>query len=277
MARTRSFSTKRRPDSLSPVLLLAASLLLAPAASAAPERTEELRKGLAAPGTLRSVFFIGGMSCRACTLIIDRHLNEREGVHWARFNYPLRLFTVYHDPARAGVAAIERMIAATGELRARLLESEPAAGQAPGRAGAVASWKGGSMSRPEAEAAPVPFAATLADNMIDEGSEEWNQVVYEIAGEAVRNRILRAAAAGDGYHPPAGKVDLPAVIAKDFYWPVERLAPTPEEAAVALFVREKVILGDEGKEGRERFDDWLLGVWKDLRLDFRGEILELER
>ena len=48
-----------------------------------------------------------------------------------------------------------------------------------------------------------------------------------------------------------------------------------DEAASARFLREKVILGDESEAGRKRFDDWLLGLWREINFDFRGEALEI--
>ena len=56
---------------------------------------------------------------------------------------------------------------------------------------------------------------------------------------------------------------------------MDLLPLTPEEAAVARFVREKVVAGDESEEGLVRFDTWLLALWKDLGFDYRGEIVEL--
>ena len=70
-------------------------------------------------------------------------------------------------------------------------------------------------------------------------------------------------------------VQIPAVVAKDFYWPTELLPTTADEAATARFLREKVILGDESEAGRGRFDDWLLELWQEINIDFRGEALEL--
>ena len=261
---------------------LAAALSLLPAhasgqADPEPDRTARLAAALEAPGTLRSVFFIRGMSCRACTMLIDRALNVEEGIYWARFNYPLRLFTAYHDPGKVRVQDLEKRISATGELKAVLLESAPAAGAlAPGKAG-IASWKGGSLGAGEAEEAFRFFEQTVRSNMIEPEMDEWKQVSYEIFGEEARNRIFKEQARRSGYGPSPGAVDLPMFIAKDFYWPVGHLPATAEEGAVARFIGETVTGGREDGEGRGLFDEWLLGLWKEIGLDFRGEALELKR
>lgn len=243
--------------------------------SASADRTAGLRRVLEDPATLRSVFFIKGMSCRACTIIIDRHLMQKEGVHWERFNYPLRLLFIYHDPRQFPVSAAKDFIDATGELTAVLLESRPVKELRPEKGAAVATWKGGSLSPGEAKEARSPFEKSILDYMIEEGTNEWNQVAFEIAGEAVRIRIFRALAEAEGFQGDSGGVEQPVVLAKDFYWPLEMLPLTDEEAMVARYIRENILLGDETEIGRERFDKWLFELWKEIALDFRGEGLEL--
>ncbi len=262
--------------------LFAAALSIPPGATPGraegePDRTARLAEALGAPGALRSVYFIRGMSCRACTMLIDRSLNGEEGIYWARFNYPLRLFTAYHDPGRVSSADLEKRISVTGELEAVHLESEPAGEALRGAKGSVASWKGGSLGSGEAEEAFRGFEETIRKYMIEPGMDDWKQVSYEIFGEEARSRILGERARKSGYGPSPGKVDIPVFVSKDFYWPVERLAPTPEEAAVARFLREKVIDGREDEKGKELFDDWLLALWREIGFEFRGEAMELQR
>jgi hypothetical protein len=208
-------------------------------------------------------------------MLVDRSLNKEEGIFWARFNYPLRIFTVVHDPGKYSGAALEKFIAQPGELSLVPLESGPAADYRYREGDPVVSWTGGHLNLEEARAASRPFEKTIEDFGIANGSEDWAQVVYEIAGEESRNRILLAMALAGGFGMGAGKTEIPVVVAKDFYWPTELLPPTADEAAVARLLREKVILGDESEAGRERFDDWLLELWREVDLDFRGEALEL--
>jgi hypothetical protein len=257
------------------VLVGLCAILTLPAPSAASQdRSASLRRAYSAEGAVRSVYFVRGMNCRACTIIIDRVLNGMEGVYWARFSYPVRLLTVYSDPSKASAAAVEELIRSSEKLELVLLESGAAADYAPGEGDPVASWKGGSISLAEARELPARFKPMLDAYSLESGTAEWNQVVYEIVSEAVRGRILLTAAGENGYSPGQGGGELPVFISKDFYWPVELLPLTPEEAAVGTFIREKVVGGDESAEGLVRFDDWLLSLWKDLGFDYRGEILE---
>jgi hypothetical protein len=256
-------------------VVLCAVLALAAAAEASPDRTASLRRALSAEGAVRNVYFVRGMNCRACTIIIDRVLNGMEGVYWARFSYPVRLLTVYSDPAKVSGSAVEKPITSSDKLELELLESGAAGDYAPREGDPVASWRGGSISLAEARELPGRFREMLDAYSLQPGAKEWDQVVYEIVSETVRGRILLVTAAENGYSPGKGGGDLPVFISKDFYWPVELLPLTPEEAAVGSFVREKVIAGDESEKGLERFDGWLLGVWKDFNFDYRGEIIEL--
>lgn len=254
---------------------LCAFFSLTAAAEASPDRTTSLRQAFSAAGAVRSVYFVRGMNCRACTIIIDRVLNGMEGVYWARFSYPVRLLTVYSDPAKASAASVEELIRSSEKLELVLLESGAAADYAPGEGDPVASWKGGSISLAEAREMPGRFKPMLDAYSLEPGAPEWNQVVYEIVSEAVRGRILLTAAVENGFSPDQGGGELPVFISKDFYWPVELLPLTPEETAVGAFIREKVVDGDESEKGLVRFDIWLLNLWKDLGFDYRGEILEL--
>lgn len=249
----------------------------ATAAPAAAARSNGLTTAWSDPAASRSVFFLHGMACRACTFLIDRALASRKGVFWARFNYPLRLLVVYHDPSIWPVSGVKEFIDQSGELSATLLESLAARSVQPGGDDPAASWSGGTLSRVEAGKAPARFEETLGAMMIERGTEEWAQIAYEIAGEEVRTRIFLALARAGGYAEGASPVELPVVISKDFYWPVELLPLTADEAAIARFIRQEVIRGDETEVGRERFDDWLLDLWKKAALDFRGEILEVTK
>ena len=105
-------------------LLVFLSLSLADP-SAAASRAERYREGLNDPAAVRSVYFVRGMSCRACTMLIDRKLNSEEGIYWARFNYPLRIFTVVHDPGKC----VEQQILALGAVHPAGLEQDPRAFQ----------------------------------------------------------------------------------------------------------------------------------------------------
>ena len=244
--------------------------------SAAASRADRYREGLSDPAAVRAVYFVRGMACRACTMLIDRKLNAEEGIYWARFNYPLRIFTVVHDPGKYSGASLEKLIAAPGELTLVLLKSERLAASMYGEGDPVVTWTGGSLSLEEARTSSRPFEKTIEDFGIEKGSEDWAQVAYEIAGEETRNRIILARALAGGFGKMGvGEEEIPVMVAKDFYWPTELLRPTADEAAAARFLREKVILGDEAEAGRERFDDWLLGLWREIALDFRGEALEL--
>ncbi len=256
-------------------LMASRSPCFAPASSAGTDRSEGLRRAWSEESAHRSVFFIRGMSCRACTMLIDRKLSRQEGVYWQRFNYPLRLMVLYHEPSVYSAEMFITFMAGTGELTAELMESRPAMDARPEKGDPAARWKDGALSLAEAREAPGPFEETLKGAMIEGGTEEWHQVAYEIAGEEVRNRIFRSLAVDAGYGNRGGKVDMPQVTAKDFYWPVERLPLTADEMAVARYLLHEVLGGEESEAGRERFDDWLRSLWKEKALDFRGEVLEI--
>jgi hypothetical protein len=216
------------------------------------------------------------MSCRACTIILDRTLNGQDGIYWARFNYPIRQLVVFHDPGKFDAAAVEAFIDQTGKLNAVPMASGKAVGFAKSRGTTVADWQGGSLSLADGLASPEPFLDGLRAYLVERGTEDWNQVVYEIAAEKARNRIFRDEAKKSGYVAGQAGGDMPVVISKEFYWPVERMALTAEEAAVARFVSEKVIMGDEGEEGTKRFDSWLEDLWRERAFEYRGEFLELQ-
>jgi len=147
------------------VALLVLFLPVRFAAAEPPARLAGLTRAWKDPNAVRSVFFIHGMSCRACTMLLDRRLSTTAGLFWARFNFPLRTLTVYHDPRALPTRTIVQFVA-------------------------------------------------------------------------------------------------------------EARQPTPAEAGVARFLLEKIMFGDEGSEGRARFDDWLLALWREASLDYRGEYLE---
>lgn len=257
--------------------LLAVLFVFAPVRASAAQRSARaprIEAGAAAQGALRSVFFVEGMSCRACTLILDRRLAEMEGVYWARFNYPLRLFTAYHDPAMVSVDAMGDFVNAHEELDAVHMESLPAS-EAFRPGGEIAAWEGNVFSEAEARDLPAKFKKGLEDYMIDEGMPEWHQVIYEITGEEIRNRILIGLAKEKGFSG-SDKTALPFVVAKDFYWPSDRLDPTADESAMAKFVVQEILGGTEGKDAIERFDNWLLAFYRKQDFVFRGENLELK-
>lgn len=256
---------------------LALTFFLAGASGAAQPRRNRLPAAWSSPGAVRSVLFVRGMTCRACTMLLDRSLNASAGVLWARFNFPLRLLVVYHDPKTAPLSTITTLVSSAGELRAETVHSGPAGRFAPGGKGPIASWKGGALTRGEAKSTLDRFAASLRNIGIDEGSDELDQFSYEILGEEVRTRVLKASAAAAGFGTGPPGTTLPTVIPREFYWPADALDPTPEEAGIARYLREKVLLGDEGEKGRARFDDWLLALWLKTELEFFGEHLELKR
>lgn len=210
-------------------------------------------------------------------MLLDRRLSTADGVLWTRFNFPLRLLTVYHDPRVLPDGTVVQFVAETGELRAELLGSLPASRYAPVGAPAAATWKGGALPLAEARGLPRRFLPTLKQNLLEEGDAEYAQVIYEIVGEGVRDRIFQARAAAAGYASGPPETRLPSVVPRDFYWPAEARRPTPAEAGVARFLLEKVMLGDEGDEGRARFERWLLALWREAGLDYRGEYLETEK
>jgi hypothetical protein len=254
---------------------LAVAVLGASPAEGLSLRTAGLRRAISDAGAVRNVYFVRGMNCRACTLILDRNLNEMDGVLWARFAYPARLLTIYLDPGQISASRVEEMINFSGKLNLVLLASGPARDYAAAEGVPVGAWKGGSLSLTEAREAPKRFLSMLEAYMIEPGTDDWHQVLFEISAEEMRNRIFLARAREEGYTPGAAGGELPVFISKDFHYPVELMPLTPEEAAVARYVRERVIEGDESEEGMKKFDSWLLALWKDLGLDFRGEILEL--
>ena len=261
--------------------LALAGTLLAHAAGAGPleaadapaRRAAGLPSAWRDPQAARTVFFVGGMSCRACTMLLDRKLAEMEGVYWARFNFPLRLLIVYHDQRTVSTAALRDLVS-QGELRAEMTESYPASGYHPERRVRVASWRGGGVALEEARGIPARFEASLKAQGIDPGDAEHDQIAGEIIGEEVRRRILSERATAAGYASGPVETVLPPVLAREFYYPAEALRPTPGEAGIALFLKEKVMLGDDGEQGRARFDSWLRSLWKEVRLDFRPEYLE---
>lgn len=248
-----------------PWIALGALLLAAPTPAASPDG---LRRAWGDPAAVRSTFFVEGMTCRACTLMLDLHLNRTPGVYWARFNYPLRLLTVYHDPRKASSSSVAAVVDKAGELTAVALGSRPAARFAPGPKAPLAAWKGGSVAKGEARAILTPFQASLREQLGD--SAERPQVEYEILGEAVRHRILLGLARKAG-HRKDSAASLPEVVAKDFYWPEDRLALTPDEAAVAAFLHRSVLTARTEEQRRRDFDAWLLDLWRSIDLDFRGE------
>jgi len=254
---------------------LCAVVVLSAPAAASPDRTASLRQAFSAERAVRSVYFVRGMNCRACTIIIDRVLNGMDGVYWARFSYHVRLLTVYSDPAKISASEVEELIMSSDKLELVVLESGAAGDYEPRDGIPVAAWKGGALSLAEARRAPGRFQEMLDAYSLEPGAPEWNQVVYEIVSESVRGRILLAVAGENGYPPGKAGGDLPVFISKDFYWPVELLPLTAEEAAVSSFVRETVVAGDESEDGLMRFDTWLLALWRDIGFDYRGEIIEL--
>lgn len=223
-------------------------------------------------GAARSVFFIEGMTCRACTMLLDRKLNTAKGVYWARFNFPLRLLTVYHDPKTYPTANVEKLMDGSSELRALHLASAPAASFKPGKSTPLASWKGGKVEGSGAGRILDPFREYLAKEMGE--SDEKTQVFYEILGEAVRTRILAALAAKEGFRGETRLEELPRPIIKDFYWFKEIAAPSREDRAIAEFLGKKVLTGTPDAE-MKLFDGFLSDLWKKSALDFRGEFLEI--
>lgn len=259
-------------------VVIAASLVLAGAASATAgggRRAASLQEAWADPAAMRSVLFVRGMTCRACTLLLDRRLAATPGIYWSRFNYPLRLFVVHHDPKTASLRSIRELIGSTGELATEVLATGPSASFGPAGDTDFVSWKGGAVGPREARGIPERFLADLDANGFERGQNEFDQVLYEILGEEVRNRVFASRAAAAGYRAGPAGTPLPTVVAREFYYPESELETGPAEAGVARFLLERVLLGDEGEAGRERFDSWLLQLWREIGLDFRGEYLEV--
>lgn len=152
-----------------------------------------------------------------------------------------------------------------------LLETRPAGALRPAAKAPLASWKGGSLSPPRPRDLLKPFVAVLDRDLGPAPNDERTQVEYEILGEAVRAALLLRQAEAAGFAPGAGGGDLPAVVAKDFYWPQDLREPSPQEAAVGRFLRARVL--GAGEE-RAAFDRWLGELWRTVGLDFRGELLD---
>lgn len=250
-------------------IVLFAFLVAGSAQAASPDG---LRKAWADPTAVRSTFFIEGMSCRACTMMLDLNLNRTPGILWARFNYPLRLLTAYHDPKKVSSDTIVASVAKAKELKAVFLESRPAARFKPGPKGSLAAWKGGTVGAKEATAILKPFETSLREQLGD--SAERSQVEYEILGEVVRNRILLGFARKAGYTGKGQPGALPEVVAKDFYWPEKLLPLTSDEASLAAFLNGEVLMAKAEEQRRKDFDAWLLRLWRKIDIDFRGEVAE---
>jgi copper chaperone CopZ len=251
--------------------ILSVFLLVAVAASSMAADAAGLDKALAAPGTLRSVFFVQGMSCRACTTILEKRIANTPGVLWSRFNFPLRLLTVYHDPRSVSRDGISALVNDSGELDAVFLSGADASGLNPVKRDTLAEWKGKKVSVNDAAAILRPFENVLAELLGE--TRELPQARYEILGEHVRNRIILEAAKKAGYERKARAEDFPPVMAKDFYWP-ETLRPlTADEKIIASFIEEEVTKKDPERSGK-LFDAWLLALWRGLNFNFYGEFAE---
>jgi hypothetical protein len=249
------------------ILPLALLLLPSPAMAA---RAQGLLKAWADPSALRSTFFIEGMTCRACSIPMDIHVNGKEGVYWGRFNYPLRLLTVYHDPKKASADTIRAIVDQAKEFRTVFLESRPAAEFKPSPNAPLATWKGGAVPAAKVKTILQPFEEHLRAELGD--SEEVPQVRYEILGEAVRNRLLAARAKKAGFPGKRAVSRLPEVVIKEFYWPEKMLPLSPDETAIAGFVLVQVLGGDQNN--RRAFENWLLNLWRGIAFEFRGEAVE---
>ncbi len=258
---------------LGALLALVAGIAPTLAAEGDAPRAAGLARAWRDPQAVRTVFFVRGMTCRACTMLLDRRMVTTEGIYWSRFNYPLRLLIVYHDQRLISTGALRDLVS-QGELRAEMAESYPASGYYPDRRVRVAAWRGAGVTVEEAGGFPERFRATLKRNMLEPGDGEYEQVISEIVGEEIRRRVLAEQAAAAGYAAGPVETVLPPVLSREFYYPADALRPTPIEAGIALFLKEKVLRGDEGEKGRSRFDAWLHDLWKEVRLDFRPEYLE---
>lgn len=251
--------------------ILAVLLLLSVAVSSSAADAAGLDKALAAPGTLRSVFFVEGMSCRACTTILEKRIANAPGVLWSRFNFPLRLLTAYHDPKIVSRDKIAALVNDSGELKAVFLSGVAASELKPVTRVNLGEWKGGKVMHCDTVAILRPFEHFLKELLGE--TRELPQARYEILGEHVRNKIFLEAAKKAGYGRKAGAEEFPPVIAKDFYWP-ETLRPlTGDEKIIAAFIEEEVTKKDPENSGK-LFDAWLLALWRDLNFNFYGEFAE---
>lgn len=238
----------------------------------AEDRGLGLRSAWQSDTAVRSVFFVRGMSCRACTVVMDRRLAKMPGVLWARFNYPLRLLTVYHEPAELGAQTLIEWVAGSEELRAVPLETRPTAELQPAAGRPIASWRETTVTSEAVEQARQRFVPVLDREFgTDEGGER-PQVEYEILGEIVRNRLVAEEARRLQLDTDQAVSDLPLVVQRDFYWP-PREPITAEERAMAVLLTERVLGDPFSGEARERFDAWLLELYRKVDLQFAGELL----
>ncbi len=247
-------------------LLLLTLFFIPTALCASPEGLQKARNSKEA---VRSVFFISGMSCRACTTILDKKIGKMEGVYWARFNFPLRLLTVYRDPKTAPAQSLAALVDNSGELKAKLLHEEPSSKILADKNKELAKWDGAKLALSESGAILKPFEENLKSLMGE--TPETAQVRYEILGEALRNKMILVEASAVRQKPAPALTDLPPVIAKDFYWP-DSLRPLSEnEKTVGAFIEERVTKKDF-ENGRKLFDEWLFGLYRKAKFDFRGEL-----
>lgn len=251
--------------------LTAFLLLLALAGGSAAAEKPGLKEAWADKNAVRSVFFIEGMACRACSMILDRKINNSKGVYWARFNFPMRLFTIYHDPKAYPTKNIENYMDGSAELKAVLLSSAPAAKFKPTNKSQLASWKGGKADVSEMEMVLRPFKDYLNKELGD--TPEKVQLYHEILGEAMRNRALAQLAKSEGFNGDTKITDLPNPIVKDFYWTDDIAAPSRDDRAITEYLTAKVLTEKVTNE-MEAFDLFLLDFWKKSGMDFRGEYLE---
>lgn len=258
----------------SKISFLLALLLLTAAGPGYPADASKLKAAWADAEAVRSVFFIEGMSCRACTIMLHRKINGAEGVYWARFNFPLRLLTVYHSPKAFPASAVTAMMDGSSELKASLLAHKPAASFKPGRKPALASWKGGRVDLSETGPVLKPFERYLTDEMGE--TDERTQVCHEILGENARNRLLAAIAIKEGVGAGASVKEFPRPVLKDFYWRDNTAPSTPDERALAAYVSKKTSDGSPKDEMR-LFDNLLKKLYAETVFEFTGEYAEIRK
>lgn len=253
------------------IALILAVVLSAFAARAAESAPSGLKNAWVDVHAVRSVFFIEGMSCRACAMMLHRKINGSKGVYWARFNFPLRLLTLYHSPQSFPASNVTGAMDGSSELKATLIAQKPASVFKPGKTAKLASWNGARVDSSEKEPILKPFASYLTAEMGE--SDERTQVYYEILGENARNRLLWSMAMKEGVEDLPSIKEFPRPVMKDFYWQENTAPTTPTDRAVAAYV-SKMTSGSSPKDEMKQFEDLLKRIYAETAFEFTGEYAE---
>jgi hypothetical protein len=255
------------------LIVLVLLLFLTSASTLNAFEGEGLKSAWKNDAVVRSTYFVKGMSCRACTMLLDRRLFNTPGIYWARFNYPIRLFTIYHDPNVFTNSELEELAGKAGEIEIKLISQKKAVAFSPTSKSLLARWEGGELKENEITKILAPFKDFLTSEMGVESYERL-KVEQEILGEALRHRIFLNEAKKAGFR---GKTpaDIPALMLKDFYWPTDLRPLTRDESTVMAFLDEAVLVEPAHKD-IETFDAYLYKLWRDKKVEFFGEYAEIK-